>query len=345
MKALVFDEPDCPGGATSKLLSRIDRPLDYDVLVVHCVPDLWPKIVADEIERERQRRGVPDWRPRRIVGVTIWETDRIHPRWVRGIADAQVTELWLPNRFNAEVFQSSGVKVPCFVVPHAHDIDRYDLQRPALDLVELGVLPSTFVFGAGFTWSPRKNPEGLITAYCAEFDPSEPVALVLKTYRGSGAASRQYVEEKIAETVRATGLARCPPIVVVHQTLPFPDLLALYRRMDVGVYPFRGEGWGLHVTESLLMETPCIVTNWSGPAELGAGTIRLGFQSAPVFGMPQHYDVRQTWAEPNLVQLRHLMRQAFSSPHRLLEIGAAGRRWVHAHCNLDVVGRTMRERL
>lgn len=351
LEALVFDDPNTPGNAEMDDMLRTlsGRPLDYDVLAVHCVPDLWPRIVRQELERERARRDDSAWSPKAIVGVTIWEADRIHDRWVTAIKEAGITEMWTPNLFNEEVFARSGIDLPMVRIPHAHDVEMFHSDEvKELDLSAHGVPNDTFVFGAGFTWNRRKNPMGLIAAYCAEFTPDDNVALVLKTYCGFGNEGRAQAQQEVLHAIRGTGLKTTPRIVIIPQMLPYQDLLALQKRTDVGVYPYRGEGWGLHISESMLMGTPCIVTGWSGPTEYvthqETGWL-IDHQLVPVHGMPTFYDVKQNWAEPSLSHLSKLMRDCYEHPRQVRAIGQAARGAITTDYSIQAVGKLMKDRL
>ena len=351
VQRITFDEPNPTGHAHMDDLLRAltNRDLNYDVLFVHCVPDLWPRLVQDKIQKESARRGDETWRPKAIIGVTIWETDSIHARWGHAIEEAAVDELWLPNQFNVDTFATHS-ETPAFIVPHAHDLDFY--ARPGagpMDLTPWGVTPDVFVFGAGFTWSPRKNPEGLLRAFCAEFSNADNVCLLLKTYSGpSRDGGYAEIEQKVADVLQGTGLRDAPAIIILPQMLPYDALLELYRRIDVGVYPYRGEGWGLHVSESMLVGTPCIVTGWSGPADFvenGVSGWHIPYQLQPVYGMPRFYDVRQNWAEADLLALRNWMRWCAGHRDEVQQAGAAAAHAIQSQYGLDDVGKLMRTRL
>ena len=349
---LVFDEPNTSGHADQDDLIRklTDRPIDYDVLIIHCVPDLWPAEVAKELKAERLRREDPAWQPKAIIGVTIWETDRVHARWGRAIDEAGTTELWLPNEFNVSAF-GNATKTPTYIVPHAHDLDFFDADKvEPLDLSAWGVTPDMFVIGAGFTWNVRKNPEGLLQAYCAEFTPDDNVCLILKTYAGQTTEeSKERIERFVSEATRRTGIRKTPAMIILPQMLPYDALLSLYRRIDVGAYPYRGEGWGLHVSEMMLMGTPSIVTGWSGPAEFvedGVTGWHIPYQMMPVYGMPRFYDVRQNWAEPDLVRLRQLMRRRYEDgQEEAAKVGERAREAIVRRYGFAEVGQRMRTRL
>ena len=48
---------------------------------------------------------------------------------------------------------------------------------------------------------------------------------------------------------------------------PRNDMFELYRAADCGVFPSKGEGWGLPIMECVASGTPAIVGSWSGQSE------------------------------------------------------------------------------
>ena len=99
------------------------------------------------------------------------------------------------------------------------------------------------------------------------------------------------------------------------------------------------------------METPCIVTNWSGSTEYcdDSNSYLLDYQLQPVRGMSwcPWYDASQSWAEPNLVQLRKLMRSTFEGREssELQDKGIAARSTIYNDYNLYSVATLMQKRL
>jgi glycosyltransferase involved in cell wall biosynthesis len=326
------------GRIESVLRPYIRKAEEPDVQILHAPPQCWAKHVRGDCL---------------TIGKTAWETDAISHDWVKFIRNAGIQELWVPSDFNVNVFKESLPTLSVMTIPHAHDVDAYTPGVEPLDLSPFGVSADTFVFGSGFQWTARKNPEGLIAAYLAEFDADEPVALVLKTHTwDTTEKATGELYQKLIDIIKETGFNRPRgKIALLPQTLPFDMMLQWHKRVNCGVYPHRGEGWGLHISESMLMETPCIVTNWSGSTEYcdDSNSYLLDYQLQPVRGMSwcPWYDASQSWAEPNLVQLRKLMRAAFEGREssELQDKGIAARSTIYDNYNLYSVARLMKDRL
>ena len=77
------------------LASLVDRPIEYDRIILHDTPDTW----AHRLRAEPPGIGT--------IGCTVWETSGLHPLWTK--ACNRVDEIWVPSRWNAEVFERSGV--------------------------------------------------------------------------------------------------------------------------------------------------------------------------------------------------------------------------------------------
>ena len=119
-------QPDL-GSEGEVLASLVDRPIEYDRIVVHATPDTWAYRLREEPP------GIA------VVGCTVWETSALHPIWTA--ACNRVDEVWVPSRWNAEVFRASGVATPVEVVPHCIELPDADAAAPlAIDGVpETGV--------------------------------------------------------------------------------------------------------------------------------------------------------------------------------------------------------------
>ena len=338
IKVTNFDKPGftCDYGAVESVLRpRIKNVENVDAQLLVSTPEFWEASARKDCY---------------TIGRVFWETDRIDSRWVDYVKESDIDELWLPSQWQINVFRKDFPTMPMTVVPCAHDTSGFDVDVEPLDLSEFGVSEDTFIFGAGFQWTKRKNPQGLITAYLAEFSESDPVTLVLKTYGADDSdAEVQRILGEIVQIQKNTGLSDNPSMAIITQLLSFEMMLQFRKRTDCGVYPHRGEGWGLHISESMLMGTPCIVTDWSATTEFCDETNSYLIDSTltPVSGMPwcPWYNARQNWAGPDLVQLRKAMRQAFDNREALEARGSEARKKIETCYSLEAVGALMRTRL
>jgi len=327
------------------LASLVDRPIEYDRIVIHATPDTWTHRLRDE------PAGVP------TVGCTVWETSELHPIWTA--ACNRVDEVWVPSRWNAEVFRVSGVRVPIAVVPHC--IDLPDASAGAPLSIE-GIPDNAFVFYSIFHWNERKNPEGLLAAYFAAFTGVHDVVLVLKTHfdppprRPDGQVVKvseeddaRRVHAEIAAFKRRMNLSHFPRIVALTGTLGRDQIRSLHQRGDVFVLLQRAEGWGLPHFEAAAMGKPVVTTGFGGPNDfLGPESAYLvGHTSRPVWGMEWSffYAGTQRWAEPDLGQAIELLRRVHAHRAEAAERGARARDHIARHLTRGVVGRRMAERL
>ena len=280
------------------------------------------------------------------VARLAWETDTTPDEWVELTRACGIDEIWAPSTFNQEVF-ARDLGVRCAVVPMAHDLTYFGTVSGGLDLRPQGIDDATFVFLSVGTWIKRKNFEGLLAAYCAEFGPDEPVHLVLKVNSGRvDTAARAQVEAEVADMLLALGPdRRLPPITILQQHLPTADMIGLYRRAQCGVFPSHGEGWGLPVSEMMACGVASIVTEWGGALEFCDDTVAscLPYRLTPVRGMRPMpwYDARQSWAEPDLRTLRERMRWVTHNRAAWQRVGTLAKRRIQQNYSMPAVGASM----
>jgi glycosyltransferase involved in cell wall biosynthesis len=145
----------------------------------------------------------------------------------------------------------------------------------------------------------------LVHAYCHAFSSSDAVTLVLRTYVYDSAdpSNVHTIHRMIAgylDTIecRASPDEReaRPRIVILAASLPYADLLRLYKSADCYVSAHWGEGWGLPIAEAMSMGVPAIATNFSGNTEFmnEANSFLVNYSLAPYpstdewFGDLQH---------------------------------------------------------
>ncbi|KAL1495796.1 hypothetical protein AB1Y20_016657 [Prymnesium parvum] len=333
----------------SALLSRAlelpgDRGFDTrlrrrGVVVCHATPDAWvPSAFAgwDAIA------PCPPAHAPFAVGRTMFETDALPAAWVARCN--RMDEIWVPTDFHREVFAAAGVRADKLVViGEPVDTAFFDpslhtpLPLPPLDASASTPAARPFRFLSMFKWEARKGWDVLLAAYFAEFSPSEPVELLLKT---TPFHSPSNFDQLIAEWAAARRLpASRPAVRVLGAPLPLRELPRLYAAADAFVLPSRGEGWGRPHAEAMAMGLPVVATNWSGPTafldeEVG---FPLRYALAPLpdeMRLPSH-----SWAEPSVAHLRQLMRAIFSAPAEARRRGAAARERMVARFSPEALAR------
>src|SRR5690606_2546587 len=146
-------------------------------------------------------------------------------------------EIWVPSRFNAETFASSGVPPEKLrVLPLGVDTRRF---RPGLPPLSIPGARG-FVFLANFAWQQRKCWPRLREADVREFRQWGDVALVLNTL-----PVFHTLEAVCAQVHRFIGRLGLTPgetaaIILGQRVLPQDALPRLYAACDAFVVPTRG---------------------------------------------------------------------------------------------------------
>ena len=81
----------------------VNRAIDYDVVIVHLIPEYFPQWLARE----------PD---KTVIGLTVWEFEKLPPHWPELLN--QMSALIVPCQWDREAFLAGGVHTPIAVIPH-----------------------------------------------------------------------------------------------------------------------------------------------------------------------------------------------------------------------------------
>ena len=294
------------------------RPIDYDTVLVHTVPEHWPRFSEPG---------------KRMLGYTVWETDALPAHWPP-LLDA-MSAVAVPSRMNMELFARGGVRQPLYLVPH---IRRHAWSAAASDeatalRLRLRIPDDHFVFYTIGAWDPRKALGDLVTAFTQTFNTEDRVTLLVKTSAAvSNAAERggANVEGPVREIIEAasrrTGRSSANFAIIAADDISGRTIEAIHIIGDCYVSLTHGEGWGMGAFDAATLGKPVLITGWGGQLDyLGEdypGLIR--HQMTPVSGWLPHasYQPNQLWATPDLEHASELMRAAAARESGLLEKAA-----------------------
>ncbi len=253
---------------------------------------------------------------RHTVGYWAWETESPPP--AKAAVNQLVDEIWAPSEFSRRAIQTAMAK-PVLTFPHTVFQPQPDEGR---DPRELGV-PDGFVFlflFDFFSTLSRKNPLGLIEAFCRAFRPSEGPTLVLKSINGWHVPNER---ERIA-----CRIAERDDIVLVDQCFTAAECATMLARADCYVSLHRAEGFGLTIADAMALGTPVIATGYSGNLDymseensylVPATPTRVGPEAGP-------YPAEDVWGEPDLDIAAELMRRVYEAPDEARRKGCRARR-------------------
>ena len=228
------------------------------------------------------------------------------------------------NRQQAEAARRSGVTVPIYVVPHATDISRFQRSYEPLESLRPYKERGDFLFYFIGEMVRRKNLAALLKAFHLEFDPSEPVQLVIKTDRPGlpPDESRRHVEAFCNEIKRGLKLhggkvEHYKEEVVITDRLTDQGMMRLHATCDCFVLPSYGEAWAIPAFDAMAMGKTPIVTACTGFLDYLSDSegwlVRC--HEEPVFGVNDTFEDlfvgSESWSAVDISHMRRCMRDAY----------------------------------
>ncbi|WP_158372256.1 glycosyltransferase [Cellulosimicrobium cellulans] len=247
------------------------------------------------------------------IGMWYWEVEDFPASQHDGFA--AVEEVWVATDFiRAAIAPHTTLPVTTVTPPLP--------QRPAhvtLGRAELG-LPDgpLFLFAFDFlSTAERKNPLGLVDAFCAAFSPEDGPVLVVKSIN---ADQRPADAERLR--LRVAGL---PHVVLLEDYLDADARDALMAACDCYVSLHRSEGLGLTMAEAMAWGKPVIATRYSGNLQFmtDENSFLVDWSPVPIPEDAAPYPAGATWAEPDPDHAARLMREVLERPE---EARARGQR-------------------
>lgn len=315
-----------------------DADARYDRLVVSESPHAIQLYCtnADQLGRIQDVLGSEKIRERYKIGYWFWELPNFPKEWMH--AFDLVDEVWAPTKFIAETLTKVSPKpvvhmtVPVSFSIHGH-YDRAHFSLPKDRFL--------FLFSYDFhSFSQRKNPEACIEAFRRAFDACDKgVGLVIKTV---------YAEKHQDAYVKLQALALGDErISIVNRVMPRDEMYGLISVCDAFLSLHRAEGFGLGLSEAMLLGKPVIGTGYSGNMDFmnRENSCLVDYKLIPVGQDAYPYWERQTWADPDIDQAAGYMRAIYEDRVFREKIAAKGQAYILQHHSFAEIGRRMQKRL
>lgn len=220
------------------------------------------------------------------IANTMIESSRMGKSWVQACNNMDL--LVVPNEFQKRAFLESGVNQPIEVVRHGTWTEMFPYyKRPVRDV---------FTFGIVGYLNERKGAFDVIRAFASEFDPSEPVQLILKSSNPDFGYYSQFTDPRIHTDYTQVSPQR---------------LNEIYQSFDCFVFPSRAEGVGQPPREAMSTGLPTIVTNYSGLEEIAYLGYPLNDLTLKEGMNPQIIEQTGEWAYPDIQELMYQMRWVY----------------------------------
>jgi len=187
------------------------------------------------------------------IAYSMWESSRIPTEWVI-LLNREFDAVCVPSSFLVEVYHSSGVEIPIFVLPLGRDFASL-AQRPLKQKAE-----DPFIFGNLSACSFRKNHFLLVRAFEQAFGNRKDVLLRINSRYGEKSA--------IEELTKYLGEQELENVIFTQFALDHQNYLEELQNIDCYVSPSKGEGFSIQPREAMALGIPVICTNNTGQIEI-----------------------------------------------------------------------------
>ncbi len=198
--------------------------------------------------------------------------------------------------FVRDILIKNGLRTPVEMLPWGVDNEQFN---PEVRPVKIrGLKGFNFLYTGVFT--ERKGIDVLIRAYVEEFGADEDVALVIKE-----AMRWKHYEPWIEKIMARVKKIKSPP-KIIHINREDRSIAGYFTACDAGVFPFRGEGFGLPIIECIASGRKVLVTRGTGPADFCNDGNALFIKAR------KHRSRGKVQLNPDVAHLRKLMRETFN---------------------------------
>lgn len=269
--------------------------------IYHLNPPMLPPVIM--------QMGMSNFKKTYNIGYWAWELEAIPQEWIRAIR--YMNAIFTPSHFTTQVIQGY-TNYPVLTVTHPVTIAAATRNmRNRLDIPEHAFLVSNiFSFGSAME---RKNPMGLIAAFTQACSGFKDAYLVLKANAGTDSPEKQMLLRAIAAH---------PNIRLIDQHWSRADVLGLIQCSDLYASLHRSEGFGLTIAEAMLLNTPTLVTAWSGNMDFCNAENSFLIAHKPIRVNSTHPEFREfentTWADADINQTSELLSAIYQDRELLV---------------------------
>jgi len=249
-----------------------------DIVLLHFEPHSFRSLVE----------AYPALKRRYLVGYCVWEASELPPLYQEAISQAQ--EIWTCSQYCCEIFGRHHPQVK--YVPHVVERDTHcsDADREYIRRIISYDRKSFYFLMVTKLWDLRKNTRALAAAFQRRRPAMPKAKLIIKVGPQDDAGDLQ--EDSV---------------IVLREHLDDAQMNALYEIADAYVSPHHSEGWGLTLSDAMILQKPTIATGYSGNCEFmnDENSLLLDFTVDHIKQEDCFYFFDQTmkWAYPSVENL------------------------------------------
>lgn len=212
------------------------------------------------------------------ISSCMFESDEIPFQWVDPLNSCE--RVIVPCKWNKEVFEGSGVKVPIHVIPLGVSDAFHYVERQEKEVFRFITIGDR---------GHRKGFTDAIMAFVRAFGKRTDVELIVKSRSPLGELSN-------------------PNIKIITDDYTDEQMQRLYAKADCMLFPAHGEGFALPPREFAVTGGISLCTNYGGMAdEIEHWGIGLKYELVPAWAFPppsmQHFRHLGRWADCDLDDL------------------------------------------
>lgn len=279
--------------------------------------------------------GWKTFKNRYNIGIFFWETTQATRLNLEGWE--YMDEIWTTSRYMEKIF-SKITSVPVYHIPQPLE----PINQKRVSSKNSVNLPDRFTFLFFFSFRSileRKNPQALIHAFQQAFPDRRDVQLVIKSKD-----SQQYPDElkQLLKTIETDSR-----IIWLDKVMDADERFDLMNCCDCYVSLHRSEGFGLTLSEAMLLEKPVIATAYSGNMDFmnEENSYLCSYQLVSIGEGNSPYPPSGLWAQPLIHDAAHLMRRAFTDPKEAVIKAKKGKEFIQHHHSLKRVSEEISKRL
>lgn len=231
------------------LLSSLvsDNEQDYQYIILHSTPDLWP--VISKYERKRNPEVL-------IYGISVWETEEIPQDWTYYIQ--YVDKISTPSEFSSNSFRKYFNPVDTVYHPILEIEKKYKTDCCQIKEIKHNY---DYIFYNISEWTNRKGLSELVKVYLQTFK-EEKVLLYIKTFGDIKEDEAQTYIKKLKQEYQSDA-----QIILDYQKVSDSYIDCIHKCGDCYVSACKSEGHGIGACQALIYKNHVIITAYGGQKE------------------------------------------------------------------------------
>ena len=265
-----------------------------------------------------------------------------------------VTEIWVPSKHLQNILTKSKkvIKKNIHYLPFGVDTNTFSPGNRTITVSDELKTKYDFVYGYIGDYNTRKGIDILLTAHYDMFDKKDNVALLIK---GDLLGAKYLLKDiqnlefkgnlqPLNNTVPIKSKDNAPVVVYNFNSYREVELAAIYKSLDLFVFPSRGEWFGLTPLEVMCSGIPLICSNNTSMKDFDLENNSIPISSINDDIILEHYP-DYLFSEPDYNQYNDLIQQVYQKKIDTKSLTDRAREFVVDNYDYSVVFPKMKERL